>query len=315
VAVDDIGTVINPMIAAGQLHGIVYDASGQLLSGSFMDYCMPRADNLASMSIETHSTSCAHTPMGVKGCGEVGTIGSPAAVMNAVVDALSHTASTTSTCRQVRTGSGSSCRTPRRGARQNEKLVREVTLRRALVVLGVYSAPQRLVPHIRESRQTLEEIRGVRCVTFAQTRTKMSQLPMAFSPPIEPAPTLLSAPIELAGSHAPPLGRSGRRAHAIFMPRWRSPVSDRQPTRLRVFDSKPSSRSDMRWILFKKMMADYNEGYMALASILLQISRITQCISRSRALGASGFGTAQQSKGCAHLTPFKRTARRPRQGT
>jgi hypothetical protein len=70
----------------------------------------------------------------------------------------------------------------------------------------------------------------------------------------------------------------------------------------------------MRWILFKKMMADYNEGYMALASILLQISRITQCISRSRALGASGFGTAQQSKGCAHLTPFKRSARRPRQG-
>jgi carbon-monoxide dehydrogenase large subunit len=102
VAVDDIGTVINPMIAAGQLHGgivqgigqalyenCVYDASGQLLSGSFMDYCMPRADNLSTMSIETHSTFCAHTPMGVKGCGEVGTIGSPAAVMNAVVDALS----------------------------------------------------------------------------------------------------------------------------------------------------------------------------------------------------------------------------------
>jgi len=103
-AVDDVGTVINPMIVEGQLHGgivqgigqalfenCVYDSgSGQLLSGSFMDYCMPRADNLPKMTIETHSTPCAHTPMGVKGCGEVGTIGSPAAVMNAVVDALAH---------------------------------------------------------------------------------------------------------------------------------------------------------------------------------------------------------------------------------
>ena len=68
----------------------VYDsASGQLLSGSFMDYCMPRADNLPKMTVSTHSTPSAHTPLGVKGCGEVGTIGSPAAVTNAVVDALS----------------------------------------------------------------------------------------------------------------------------------------------------------------------------------------------------------------------------------
>ncbi|NOJ39203.1 xanthine dehydrogenase family protein molybdopterin-binding subunit [Bradyrhizobium australiense] len=103
-AVDDVGTVINPMIVAGQLHGgivqgvgqalfenAVYDeVSGQLLSGSFMDYCMPRADHLPNMTVETHSTFCTHTPMGVKGCGEVGTIGSPAAVINAVVDALSH---------------------------------------------------------------------------------------------------------------------------------------------------------------------------------------------------------------------------------
>ena len=103
-AVDDVGTVINPMIVEGQLHGgivqgvgqalfenCVYDdASGQLLSGSFMDYCMPRADNLPRMMIATHSTPCTHTPMGVKGCGEVGTIGSPAAVANAVVDALAH---------------------------------------------------------------------------------------------------------------------------------------------------------------------------------------------------------------------------------
>ena len=103
-AVDDVGTVINPMIVEGQLHGgivqgvgqalfenCVYDdVSGQLLSGSFMDYCMPRADHLPNMTIKTHSTLCTHTPMGVKGCGEVGTIGSPAAVINAVVDALSH---------------------------------------------------------------------------------------------------------------------------------------------------------------------------------------------------------------------------------
>jgi aerobic carbon-monoxide dehydrogenase large subunit len=103
-AVDDVGTVINPMIVEGQLHGgivqgvgqalyencIYEDLSGQLLSGSFMDYCMPRADNLPRMTVVTHSTPCTHTPMGVKGCGEVGTIGSPAAVMNAVVDALAH---------------------------------------------------------------------------------------------------------------------------------------------------------------------------------------------------------------------------------
>jgi carbon-monoxide dehydrogenase large subunit len=100
-AVDDVGTIINPMIVEGQLQGGivqgvgqalfehgVYDESGQLLSGSFMDYCMPRADNLPNLVIEPHSTTCAHTPMGVKGCGECGTIGSPAAVISAVVDAL-----------------------------------------------------------------------------------------------------------------------------------------------------------------------------------------------------------------------------------
>lgn len=101
-AVDDVGTVINPMIVEGQLqggivqgvgqalfeHGVYDEQSGQLMSGSFMDYCMPRADNLPNMVIQPHSTTCAHTPMGVKGCGECGTIGSPAAVINAVVDAL-----------------------------------------------------------------------------------------------------------------------------------------------------------------------------------------------------------------------------------
>lgn len=103
-AVDDIGTVINPIIVHGQLHGgiaqgvgqalyenCVYDEqSGQMLSGSFMDYAMPRADNMPNMDIHTLSTLCTHTSFGVKGCGEVGTIGSPATVINAVVDALAH---------------------------------------------------------------------------------------------------------------------------------------------------------------------------------------------------------------------------------
>ena len=102
VAVDDVGTVINPMIVRGQIHGglvqgigqalcenCVYDnVSGQLLSGSFMDYCMPRADDIPIMHAETLSTACTHNPLGVKGCGELGTIGAPAAIMNAVVNAL-----------------------------------------------------------------------------------------------------------------------------------------------------------------------------------------------------------------------------------
>ncbi len=101
-AVDDVGTVLNPMIVEGQVHGgvvqgvgqalcenCVYDpASGQLLSGSFMDYCMPRADDLPTIDSATQSTPCTHNPIGVKGCGEIGTIASPATVMNAVVDAL-----------------------------------------------------------------------------------------------------------------------------------------------------------------------------------------------------------------------------------
>ncbi len=104
VAVDDVGTVINPMIVEGQIHGgvvqgvgqalfedCIYDpVSGQLLSGSFMDYCMPRADTVPSMDAGTHITACTHNELGVKGCGEVGTIGAPATVINAVVDALQH---------------------------------------------------------------------------------------------------------------------------------------------------------------------------------------------------------------------------------
>jgi carbon-monoxide dehydrogenase large subunit len=100
-AVDDVGRVINPMIVEGQVQGgvaqgigqallesAIYDAHGQLISGSMMDYTMPRADDLAPVSVATHVTLCTHNPLGVKGCGEVGAIGSPPAVMNAVVDAL-----------------------------------------------------------------------------------------------------------------------------------------------------------------------------------------------------------------------------------
>jgi carbon-monoxide dehydrogenase large subunit len=102
-AVDDVGRVINPMIVAGQIHGglaqgigqallegCVYDDDGQLVTGSYMDYTMPRADNLPSFSVGTESTLCQHNSLGVKGCGEVGAIGSPPAVINAVVDALWH---------------------------------------------------------------------------------------------------------------------------------------------------------------------------------------------------------------------------------
>ena len=101
VAVDDVGRVVNPMIVEGQVQGglaqgigqallenAVYDKAGQLLSGSFMDYTMPRADNLPNFTVSTENTMCTHNPLGSKGCGEVGAIGSPPAVMNAVVDAL-----------------------------------------------------------------------------------------------------------------------------------------------------------------------------------------------------------------------------------
>ncbi|MGH7043645.1 MAG: xanthine dehydrogenase family protein molybdopterin-binding subunit, partial [Acetobacteraceae bacterium] len=100
-AVDDVGRVINPMIVEGQIQGgvaqgigqalleaAVYDKAGQLLSGSMMDYTMPRADNVPNISVGNEVTLCTHNPLGVKGCGEVGAIGSPPAVVNAVVDAL-----------------------------------------------------------------------------------------------------------------------------------------------------------------------------------------------------------------------------------
>jgi carbon-monoxide dehydrogenase large subunit len=101
-AADDFGRVINPMIVEGQVHGgvtqgigqalyeqCVYDDAGQLLTGSYMDYCMPKADNLPDYESTTSTTLCAHNVLGVKGCGEAGTIGSTPAVINAVVDALS----------------------------------------------------------------------------------------------------------------------------------------------------------------------------------------------------------------------------------
>ena len=101
-AADDFGNIINPMIVDGQVHGgigqgvgqalreaCVYDANGQLASGSFMDYAMPRADDLPMFTVDHSSqTPCTHNPLGVKGCGEAGAIGSPPAVINAVVDAL-----------------------------------------------------------------------------------------------------------------------------------------------------------------------------------------------------------------------------------
>ncbi|MEY2994486.1 MAG: hypothetical protein RL357_1421, partial [Pseudomonadota bacterium] len=101
-AVDDFGTIINPMIVEGQVHGglvqgigqalmenCVYDPeSGQLLTGSFQDYAMPRADDFPEFKLGHVCTPCTHNPLGTKGCGEAGAIGSPPAVINAVLDAL-----------------------------------------------------------------------------------------------------------------------------------------------------------------------------------------------------------------------------------
>ncbi len=99
---DDVGRVINPMIVDGQMHGGLaqgigqallesceYDASGQLITGSYMNYTMPRAADLPFFKTGRHITNCTHNPLGVKGVGEVGSIGVPPAVINAVVDALS----------------------------------------------------------------------------------------------------------------------------------------------------------------------------------------------------------------------------------
>ena len=102
-AVDDFGKLINPMIVEGQVHGGIaqgvgqallegahYNSDGQLLTASYMDYCMPRADNLPSYRVETIETVCPSNPLGIKGCGEAGAIAAPPAVINALTDALGH---------------------------------------------------------------------------------------------------------------------------------------------------------------------------------------------------------------------------------
>ena len=101
VAADDFGKIINPMIVEGQVHGglaqgigqallegCTYDAGGQILTASYMDYCMPRADDLPMFNVMTTETACPGNPLGMKGCGEAGCIGSTPAVINAITDAL-----------------------------------------------------------------------------------------------------------------------------------------------------------------------------------------------------------------------------------
>ncbi|MBN8971546.1 MAG: xanthine dehydrogenase family protein molybdopterin-binding subunit [Rhizobiales bacterium] len=101
VAADDFGRLINPMIVEGQVHGgltqgigqallegAVYDDNGQLITASFMDYAMPRADDVPSYKLQHTTTLCPGNPLGVKGCGEAGAIGASAAVINAITDAI-----------------------------------------------------------------------------------------------------------------------------------------------------------------------------------------------------------------------------------
>jgi carbon-monoxide dehydrogenase large subunit len=102
VVVDDFGATLNPLLLAGQVHGgtaqgigqalmenAVYDSdSGQLMTASLMDYAVPRANEVPAIAFETRNVLCMHNPLGVKGAGEAGAIGSCPAVMNAIVDAL-----------------------------------------------------------------------------------------------------------------------------------------------------------------------------------------------------------------------------------
>ena len=100
-AVDDFGVIINPMIVEGQVHGgiaqgigqalcegAIYDKDGQLVTGSFMDYAMPRANHVPTLKVATTVTKCPSNPLGIKGCGEAGAIAAPAAVINAITDAI-----------------------------------------------------------------------------------------------------------------------------------------------------------------------------------------------------------------------------------
>lgn len=104
VACDDVGNVINPMIVDGQIHGgvvqglgqallegVSYDENGQMITGSYMDYAMPRADDVPFIETDRTVTPCPHNPLGVKGAGEAGAIGATPALVNAVMDAISHT--------------------------------------------------------------------------------------------------------------------------------------------------------------------------------------------------------------------------------
>jgi aerobic carbon-monoxide dehydrogenase large subunit len=100
-AVDDFGVLVNPMLVTGQVQGGVaqgigqalmeatrYDRSGQLMSGSFMDYTMPRAETVPAIAVDYHPVPATSNPLGVKGCGEAGVTGALPAVINAVLDAL-----------------------------------------------------------------------------------------------------------------------------------------------------------------------------------------------------------------------------------
>jgi carbon-monoxide dehydrogenase large subunit len=100
-AVDDFGVLVNPMIVEGQVHGgiaqgvgqamlegAIYNHEGQLVTGSLMDYTMPRADNLPSFNVGMTETKCPSNPLGIKGCGEAGAIAAPAAVINAITNAI-----------------------------------------------------------------------------------------------------------------------------------------------------------------------------------------------------------------------------------
>ena len=102
IAINDFGTIVNPMIVAGQLHGgvaqgigqalmeqVSYDSCGQPITGSFMDYAMPRAEDIPLMEIGDHPSPAKTNPLGTKGCGEAGCAGSLVCIVNAVVDALS----------------------------------------------------------------------------------------------------------------------------------------------------------------------------------------------------------------------------------
>jgi aerobic carbon-monoxide dehydrogenase large subunit len=100
-AVDDFGVTVNPMIVEGQVHGgvahgvgqalcesAIYNKDGQLVTGSLMDYCLPRADHLPPLKVDTTVTKCPSNPLGIKGCGEAGAIAAPAALINAITNAI-----------------------------------------------------------------------------------------------------------------------------------------------------------------------------------------------------------------------------------